>query len=111
MLCGERHSGTGPQSGIQNSVERGILRRIRTITGPTAKRALPVAIALALLPVASAPVLAQSCTTQAALQPALRDTLAGAAHALGTAVKASDLAALKAITIPEYANNFAPTEQ
>jgi hypothetical protein len=110
MLCGERHSDAGSQSGIQNGVKRGILRRIRTITGSTVKRALPVAIALALLPVASVPVFAQSCTTQAALQPALRDTLAGAAHTLGTAVKAGDIAALKAITIPEYANNFAPTE-
>jgi hypothetical protein len=83
------------------------LRSIGTITGSTIKHA---AIALALLPVASLPVLAQSCTTQAALQPALRDTLAGAAHTLGTAVKTSDIAELKTLTIPEYANNFAPTE-
>ena len=83
---------------------------IGTFVGLDRKRALPVAIALALLPVVAVPVCAQTCTTQAALQPSLRDTLAGAAQTLGSAVKAGDTASLKAATIAEVANNFAPTE-
>jgi hypothetical protein len=83
---------------------------IGNLVGPAGKRALPVAIAIILLPVAGLPVCAQTCTTQSMLQPSLRDTLAGAAQTLGSAVKSGDIVALKAATTAELANNFSQTE-
>ncbi len=53
---------------------------------------------------------AQLCTTQAKLTPALRDTLAQTALELGSAVKAADVAALRAATVPSLAGNFSATE-
>ena len=59
---------------------------------------------------ASATCAAQLCTTQAKLAPALRDTLAQTALELGSAVKGSDVAALRADTTATLAGNFAGTE-
>ena len=83
---------------------------IGTLVGLAGKPGVPVAIAVALLAAAGLPSCAQTCTTQAMLQPALRDTLAGAAQTLGSAVKAGDTAALKAATTTDLASNFTSTE-
>jgi len=56
------------------------------------------------------PLRAQTCTTQARMQQSERDALASAGLALGAAVKADDMAALKAGTIPEFSNNFSGIE-
>lgn len=56
------------------------------------------------------PAGAQTCTTQAHMQPAVRQALADAALAIGTAVKAGDSAAVKAATVAELAANFGGTE-
>ena len=65
---------------------------------------LPLALLMAV------PARAESCTTQARMPGAMRDSLADTALMLGTAVKADDAATLKAATIAEYANNFGPIE-
>lgn len=58
-----------------------------------------------------APLLrAEVCTTQAKMQPALRDTLAGTALTLATAVQANDSAKVRAATVAEYATNFSGSE-
>jgi len=53
---------------------------------------------------------AQTCTTQAKMPTATRTALADEALQLGTAVKSGDANGVKAATVPEYANNFAPIE-
>ncbi|MGA7155566.1 MAG: hypothetical protein WBY53_01895 [Acidobacteriaceae bacterium] len=54
---------------------------------------------------------AQTCTTQAKMAPALRDDLSGATMSLAQAVKADDAAKVQANTIAEFAGatSFAPT--
>jgi hypothetical protein len=52
---------------------------------------------------------AQSCTTQAKMTPEVRNGLADASLALATAVVGNDAAKVQAMTIPEFATNFAPT--
>jgi len=64
---------------------------------------------LALLAVV--PLRAETCTTQARMEAPMRTALADAALMLGSAVKADDVAAVKAATIPAYASNFAGIEQ
>jgi len=64
----------------------------------------------ALLMGASVVAGAQTCTTQARMQAAMRTALADEALLLGSAVKADDSNAVKAATVAEYANNFAPIE-
>ena len=49
----------------------------------------------------------QSCTTQSAMKPAVREALAGAALKLTEAVQAGDQAAVKEMTIAEYQKDFA----
>jgi hypothetical protein len=58
----------------------------------------------------AAPMYGQTCTTQARMQPAVRQALADAALAIGSAVKAGDPATVKAATVPELAANFGSTE-
>jgi hypothetical protein len=53
---------------------------------------------------------AEVCTTQAKMQPALRDGLAGAAQMLATAVQANDTAKVRAATVAEYAKDFSASE-
>jgi hypothetical protein len=53
---------------------------------------------------------AQTCTTQAAMQPALRSALETTAMTIGSAVKAGDPATVKAASISEISNNFAGTD-
>jgi hypothetical protein len=51
-------------------------------------------------------LLAQSCTTQAAMTAADRDGLAQAAQSFARLVQANDAAGVRAATIPQYAQNF-----
>ena len=67
-------------------------------------------LSLAVGLLAAGPLTAQTCTTQAGMQGPVRTALADAALMLGTAVKAGDANAVKAATVAEYANNFAPIE-
>jgi hypothetical protein len=53
---------------------------------------------------------AEVCTTQAKMQPALRDGLADAAQALAAAVQANDTAKVRAATVAEYAKDFSGSE-
>jgi hypothetical protein len=67
-----------------------------------------MALAAGLL---SAPMAAQLvCTTQAKMQPPLRDTLMSTAQMLATAVQANDAAKVRAATVAEYATDFSATE-
>jgi len=92
MLCGSEFAG---------NAEEMILGSIRNMGA-----CLPVA----LMATMSVTVMAQTCTTQARMQGATRTALADTALQLGTAVKSGDANAVKAATVPEYANNFAPIE-
>jgi len=67
-------------------------------------------LAVALLAMASAPMMAQTCTTQARMASDTRTALANTALMLGSAVKAGDANAVKSATVAEYAANFAPIE-
>ncbi|HEY2039993.1 MAG TPA: hypothetical protein VGG95_10035 [Edaphobacter sp.] len=49
----------------------------------------------------------ETCTTQSAMTDTDRNALAGAAHGMAEKVQANDAAGLQAITIAEYAKNFA----
>ncbi|QHN05489.1 hypothetical protein FTO74_12365 [Granulicella sp. WH15] len=49
---------------------------------------------------------AETCTTQSQMQPAERDTLAGAARSLALKIQAADLAGVRANTIAEFASSF-----
>jgi len=53
---------------------------------------------------------AQTCSTQAAMPPDVRQGLADAALMLGSAVKAGDLVVLKGATIAVFAGNFSGIE-
>ena len=55
----------------------------------------------------SLPLTAQTCTTQSAMQPAVRDSLAASALRLATAIQSGDQTAVKAATAPDLAANFA----
>ncbi len=63
-------------------------------------------VALMFAPLARAEV----CTTQAKMQPALRDALAAKALVLANAVQANDAAKVRAATVTEYATNFSGSE-
>ena len=56
--------------------------------------------------VLSVPLTAQTCTTQSAMPPAVRDNLAGAALKLGVAIQSGDQAAVKSLTVPDLAASF-----
>ncbi len=64
-------------------------------------------LAACLLFASSIPLLAQTCTTQSAMQPADRDSLASAALNLASAIQSGDQASVKAATAPDLASNFA----
>ncbi len=67
--------------------------------------------AAGLLLTAAAPrFLAQTCTTQARLTPALRDTIVSAGLSLATAVQAGDAARVRSSTVAEYASDFSGSE-
>jgi hypothetical protein len=53
---------------------------------------------------------AEECTTQAKMQPALRDALADAALNLATALQTSDVAKMRAATVDEIAKDFSSSE-
>jgi len=50
------------------------------------------------------------CTTQAKMQPPLRDALMSTANMLASAVQANDSAKVRAATVAEYATDFSATE-
>ena len=70
---------------------------------------LNAVVGMAALSLTGLPLMAQSCTTQAKMTPEVRNGLADAALALATAVVGNDAAKVQAMTIPEFATNFAPT--
>lgn len=53
---------------------------------------------------------AQTCTTQARMQPAQREEVAAAAISLATAVQANDSAKIRAATMAQYAQDFSGSE-
>jgi len=90
-----------------------VLKQMRGVAGMSFWRANNAGRCVApvmLLVLASACAVAQTCTTQARMQPSVRDELAASALKLATAVQAGDVAALKAATVAEYANDFGPIE-
>ncbi len=92
MLCG---------SAFAENAEETILSLFRNMGA-----CLPAALLVAMGVSAGA----QTCTTQARMQGSTRTALADEALLLATAVKAGDANAVKAATVAEYANNFAPIE-
>jgi hypothetical protein len=62
---------------------------------------------LLLLTLIARPSAAQTCNTQAAMPAAMRQSLAGSALSLATAVKADDANAVKGASVAAVANNFA----
>jgi len=82
------------------TIDRTTRRRTQSIAG--------VALSAVLL---SASMAAQLiCTTQAKMQPPLRDALMSTARMLATAVQANDSAKVRAATVAEYATDFSATE-
>jgi len=82
--------------------------RIDRTTREQVQRAAIVALVAVLL---CAPLAAQmTCTTQAKMQPALRDALMSTAKMLAAAVQANDAAKVRANTVAEYATDFSATE-
>jgi hypothetical protein len=65
-----------------------------------------LAVAMICVPMARGEV----CTTQAKMQPSMREALSGAAMTLATAVQANDAARVRAATIAEYAADFSASE-
>jgi hypothetical protein len=61
------------------------------------------------LAAAGLPLMAQTCTTQAKMTPEVRNGLADVSLGLATAVVGNDATKVQAMTIPEFATNFAPT--
>jgi hypothetical protein len=64
-------------------------------------------LALILCTFGLAPALAETCTTQSALAPADRTTLADSARSLASLVQANNASALRAIAVPALAGDFA----
>jgi hypothetical protein len=60
----------------------------------------------ALLAAPMAARAAEVCTTQSAMQPADRSALAAAAEVLARKIQTNDTAGVKALTIPEFQNDF-----
>jgi hypothetical protein len=73
-------------------------------------RELQFGAALAAAMVFAPPAGAEVCTTQARMQPAMRDGLADAALTLATAVQANDAPKVRASTVAEYAKDFSGSE-
>lgn len=53
---------------------------------------------------------AQVCTTQARMQPAMREEIVAAAKTLAAAVQVGDTAKVRALTVPAYATDFSASE-
>lgn len=53
---------------------------------------------------------AQTCTTQQRMQPTQREDIAAAAMSLATAVQANAAAQIRAVTVPQYAQDFSGSE-
>src|SRR5579859_2317799 len=78
----------------------------RDLRNRVVQRSLPTA--LLTLALASAVTLAQAetCTTQSAMAPAVRDALAATARTLAARVAANDASALRSAAAPDLAKDF-----
>ena len=65
-----------------------------------------IALGLGVALIAGATAQAENCITQSQMLPEERTALADAARTLALKVQANDLAAVKSLTIPEFASNF-----
>lgn len=73
---------------------------------PSPVLACGLAVLLSTGIVLAVPALAESCTTQSAMQPADRDALSTAARDIAAKMQAGDVSGLRTETVAEFAANF-----
>lgn len=78
-------------------------------TGPHPNAVTKAALA-GLVAVCTLAAGAQTCTTQARMQPAQRDEISAVAMSLATSVQANDIAKVRSSTVAQYAQDFSGSE-